>query len=946
MASVSKDARSTFIENSIHDFLVKIIQGLLSFCVPFLFAGGLLTFCFSSREICFLEFEGKTENEATIEFSLLAFFSILDLHEETLFFLTSKESMLCAHSLLADDKAVTSLTLSKHYKQFVESCYSANSMKILSKVIVRHCSSSSLLASYGSQVLCSLSLGCLLLDHSSDLLVLSSDRILSVLRVGFVAPASASSFSSPRVSALSLMGESGAISVFCSILTSYLTDDSKMVEWCLYGLLQLTIVEKSMEILKTTNICQLLGKILENYYIQPNNTDMIILFAFQLIVQLCVFSDCRSLLANIFSNSELLSTHLVLTSLAHHLTSTDCLRSGSEAISALCLSPFDDALSAISRQEQAERRRRKSSIGGTPTGRGRQSSFTTAVSSLIMGGSNEETETGAEKDAGRIDWLKFHGDKSTGVEEHSTSSTQLSSQETSLSGEKVSESSSTAGGVGFLSNFTSSFFKSSSKKTSDTDNTTASSSSTLSSDDPSQLQRRKKSFTSLSAIDSYNNLSAYNQPSSNSSMLYEAANQFISTGLSDQDEKMIASRYKNVVRKTSSELLVEGGAVALLVSAIQAHSTHEGILLSTLNALNSLAVSPVSREKFNDPLIYEVLTTMLKRSLQEEETREAMESNGEITPRNEGGETSPSRRNTGNSRRFSSKTLSIQLEAKRGVKILLLIVIGTICMPVIDEEAHVTTKQTKKNTGNTGVLFANSRKVHETNQQIFGELDVFSLFLTILEDYHEDTLVVESLLRSIYFTINGHSGNQEKFAKLISKQVQVQQPQQSEENKEKEKSEIKEAKKISGKGQEHDETEKENPTVLSLSPPAVVNGQKNPVGLVLVIDILKTNLDRPRIVYYGCLALASICGNHRENSLIIGNLGICELIVKLLNLYLEKQEIITACCQVVFSCKALNDHHWEKSGIFSCLRSLFVCLFACLLSLVSHFLSLAFHLLF
>jgi hypothetical protein len=829
--------------------------------------------------------------------------------------------MLCAHSFLADDKAVTSLILSKHYKQFMESSYSSNSMKILSKVILRHCSSSSLLANYGSQVLCSLSLGCLLLDHSSDLLNLSSDRILSVLRVGSVSLSSpsslssVSSFSSPRASALGLMGESGAISVFCSILSSYLTadDSSKMVEWCLYGLLQLTIVDKNMEILKTTNICQLLGKVLENYYILPTNTDLIVLFAFQLIVQLCVFSDCRSLLANIFSNSEMLSTHLVLTSLAHHLTSIDCLRSGSEAVSALCLSPFEDALSAISRQEQAERRRRKSSIGGSPTGRGRQSSFTAAVSSLIMGGSNDGMENGTEKEAGGIDWMKFQGEKGMAPDEHSSSSIRIgSSQDTSMSGEKENESKS----GGFLGNFTSSFFKSSSKKPSDADNTTAPTSSSLSSaGEQSQQQKRKKSFTSLSAIDSYNNISAYNQQSSNSSMLYEAANQFISTGLSDQDEKMIASRYKNIIRKTSSELLVEGGAVALLVSAIQAHSTHEGVLLSTLNALNSLAVSPVSREKFNDPLIYEVLTTMLKRFLQDEESREAMEAaregmneadvlGGEVTPRKEG-ETSPSRRNV-NSRRYSSKTLSIQLEAKRGVKILLLIVIGTICMPVIDEETHVTTKQNKKNTGNIGLSFANSRKVHETNQHIFGELNVFNLFLSILEDYHDDTLVVESLLRSIYYTVNGHSGNQEKFAKLISKQSQFQQVQLQSEAEEKKVEET--------KRQENDEVNKEASAILSLSPPNVVNNQKSPIGLVLIIDILKSNLDKPRIVYYGCLALAAISGNHRENTFIIGNLGICELIVKLLNLYLEKQEIITACCQVVFSCKALNDHHWEKSG--------------------------------
>ncbi len=93
-------------------------------------------------------------------------------------------------------------------------------------------------------------------------------------------------------------------------------------------------------------------------------------------------------------------------------------------------------------------------------------------------------------------------------------------------------------------------------------------------------------------------------------LFFEAASNIISTGLSDQEELLIAqkSNLKLKSRKSSGESLVENGAVALLVAAMQSHPTHEGVLCATLNTLNSLAVFPTNSQKL---MIMSILTSFV-----------------------------------------------------------------------------------------------------------------------------------------------------------------------------------------------------------------------------------------------------------------------------------------------------------------------------------------------
>ena len=810
IAGASVDARSTFIDQTICEFLVKIL------------------------------FECENE-ETTVEQTLLAFSSVLSIHTDCID-LAQNEPLLCAHSFHSDERAVQQLALARKYKAFLDDFLNAGGVKTLCRVISKYSAGSQFIAHYGSQCLCGLSMAALLAIDRSD--VTASDRVLSVLRVGLIQGNSA------QRSLLTLLGDCGGITILTQILGSYYQHKS-IAKWSLLAILQLLTIEKNLELLKQTEICLFLSKLLEFYtFSAQEKDDNIFILSYEIIVQLCLFVECRNALGNYFVSFS--STHLLLTSLAHNLHSVEILRAGAEALSALCISPLEDALATIYKQQEHTEKRK--SI--------KARSSLSAATNLLTGSASIAADGSAEGDTGALDWMKFESPQKAGAAD--VPSTDPEEQKDSKSS-------------GFFSSF--SFFRS----RADTNPQAAESGPSQQSTDD-----RKRAVT-MSTLDSYNNL-----PTSKANNRFvEAASSLVSSGMSDQEEMLIAQRrQQNVIRKTSAEVLVESGIVALLVSAIQAHPTHEGVLCAALNTLNTMAVNPLNREKFDDPLIFEVLVESLKAFLDIPSEGIAEDVGGDND--HEGGNSS--------SKRMSVRTITTSLEARRAVRILLLIVIGTVCMPVTDEESFQKSKGLqKKNTAAANIAAHHSAlKIHEQNQENFAALNVFVLFLELLQTYSSDSLMSEALLRAIYYSINGNLVNQNRFAdlKLIhstdTAHMKPKEPAPAPPS-------------LLTRLDSEDEHRRVTETDVPAKKEVLVSD-----SILLLVEILRQNVDKPRVIYYAGLAISAISNNHRDNSFQFGLLNICELVIQILTTFIENHvEIIQSCCQVIFNLKSLN-HLWGQ----------------------------------
>jgi hypothetical protein len=839
IATSSNEAKVIFIDQTVAEYLVKILN----------------------------EFES---NESLVELTLLAFSAIVSIHQEIIDF-PSQDPLLCSHSFHADEKAVHQLVLSKKFKSFLDDFLNVSGMKTIYSVVQKHFINNPVIADYGAQCLCGLALVSLLYVDPAD--ILASDRVLSVLRSGLVVGQSA------QRGPLSQMGDAGFAALLVNILSVHFQEIG-IAKWCLFALLQLCSIEKNLETVKQTDICHVICKVLNYFtFTAPERDDHVFTLSFELIVQLCIFADCRRLFGNYFISFS--ATHLLLTALAHNLHSVDILRAGSEAISALCISPLEDALATIYKQQDVLERRKSLKT--------RSSSISAAAALVSSGDATSNGNTNGTEGQTGLDWMKFESQSTQPVAGPGVNGISKTGDEQSEHGNER-----TRGLFGFTS-----FFRPRAE-------TNPSTSTTDDQSRKSGTEGRDKRSITMSTIDSYNSLP--NTLNSKHNLLADAASSFVSTGLSDQEEIQIAQKKQsNVITKTSGEILVEFGVVALLVSAIQAHSKDERVLCATLNALNSLAVSPKNREKFNDPLIFEVLVEELRYFVSMEPTE-----NDDNSEPSSSAPTSPGMVTT-SPRRSSVKPATTHLEANRAVRILLLIVIGTVCMPITDEETFQKAKSSQKKNislsakGSAAAMSQHyiALKIHEQNQESFASLNLFPLFLDILQNYSLDSLMSEALLRAIYYSVNGNGNNQTRFAKLkLLDDVEKESGNAS--------SATRNQNKATGSIPKADSEDEAHPPAFALPNSQVSKEIVVSDSLLLLVEILRQNLDKPRVIYYACLAISSICNNNPENSFQFGLLNICELINRILTSFMENQtEIIQCCCQVIFNLKSLN-HLWGK----------------------------------
>lgn len=213
-------------------------------------------------------------------------------------------------------------------KLFVQSSASSSSNKLLSKVIGKYIQNASIVEN-----------GCAIL--TSSLLILSwseeqvssndtndTNHVIGIIRT-------------KKIQSTSISPLPSFPSLYLDML-KYHFQNLEICKLCLLGLLQLFNFENLANPLLSVDCCQLVLQTLDTHYGQDLK---LLMLSYNVIIQLSVDAKCRK----IMSQSHISNVNIILTTLAHYVHHLDAARLGCMTISAVCISPVDDALHTFRR---------------------------------------------------------------------------------------------------------------------------------------------------------------------------------------------------------------------------------------------------------------------------------------------------------------------------------------------------------------------------------------------------------------------------------------------------------------------------------------------------------------------------------------------------------------------------------------------------------------------
>lgn len=617
------DSRQTFVENSIADFVMKTLEQHVS---------------------C----------ETVCEQGIFALCKVMQV---------SGDAVVDAGSTEIRRAVFTKLDhIQRHLLKSMSSALHNNGgFRLLPKMVSKFAGENAALAAHAVQLLCSVSLGCVLLDER-----MQADESKGSNSIAMKVDSSADS-------CLAKLGAGGAAALFCSVLAQYM-HDANVTFWCLLGMAQLSTVLHNISILRTGDVCNIIKGVLETY--GSSNVDVTTL-AFELIAHLSIDTSCRMLLGNVLFRGKD-SRHLVLKSMGPHMSSARAVAAGCKAISSLCFSPTDDALSSLFETKEpnkyasikliaapeaaSEPARRPSNADWTTFG-----DNTDHLNAVIP--ENElRTEVVLSDTTGQVDQPSLHGTFMRGL--------------SMMMGKRA--------------------------------------------DSEASALLVSKPAIPISANHELSQQAA--QVSGN--LIMDAATSLISTGLSDQEEKVIkALRQRANQQKSNSECLVEGGCLQLLLKVLKSNSMNYNVLVQVVNALNSLALHTSNRFKIRELGLLEALATVHSRAVQDY--------NGQAV------------------RDLAQLDVNELQDADwiRVLAILITITLGTCCL-----SDSMDTANTKHAVHNAAVL---------ANQEQLGGLSVLEALATCLTKSVWDVTLCEVILRAFYLLVINNESNQFRIGQIM-----------------------------------------------------------------------------------------------------------------------------------------------------------------------------------
>ncbi len=154
--------------------------------------------------------------------------------------------------------------------------------------------------------------------------------------------------------------------------------------------------------------------------------------------------------------------------------------------------------------------------------------------------------------------------------------------------------------------------------------------------------------------------------------------------------------------------------------------------------------------------------------------------------------------------------------ARRILTIILNVVMGSLCLPEHTSDSNRATSSAKTNANNL-----NADKLPYLNQQNLGTLQACDYLTQCLKNNETDILMVEVVLRAMYYMTLNHEANQGHLGSIECNR--------------------------------------------------------------LVVRVLKEQMDKPKLVYYACLTVSSLAQNNKNNSIVLGQENVCETVVAALN---------------------------------------------------------------
>jgi len=86
-------------------------------------------------------------------------------------------------------------------------------------------------------------------------------------------------------------------------------------------------------------------------------------------------------------------------------------------------------------------------------------------------------------------------------------------------------------------------------------------------------------------------------------------------------------------------------------------------------------------------------------------------------------------------------------------------------------------------------------------------------------------------------------------------------------------------------------------------------------GIELIIHSLRSLFYKPNIVYYSCLCVAGLAYRNHDNCVLLDKCEVGNVIVKVLNIYMEQAEVVEAACYAVYALKMLNHRLGEACQV-------------------------------
>jgi hypothetical protein len=241
------------------------------------------------------------------------------------------EAGVSARSSLATDDEDTSLLIgersSASLDRLVGMLVTAQAYKVLPRVLARHGVDNEYISEYGCRALC-------------DLATLSAPEEVDA---PLVLPSTAVLQSGHREiclvnhDTLGKLGQFGAAAALCAVLQSHMLN-VHVARHALLALDRMCFNERNIPLLRTAGACALVVRAVQTHYLHAEG---IVTVAYSLIAHLCYDDQCRDRIGGEGGGEA------VLMSLAHHLHSAAAAQLGCEALSALCLSPAQDAVASI-----------------------------------------------------------------------------------------------------------------------------------------------------------------------------------------------------------------------------------------------------------------------------------------------------------------------------------------------------------------------------------------------------------------------------------------------------------------------------------------------------------------------------------------------------------------------------------------------------------------------